>query len=158
MKTIYSKILLAAMLCAPGLVLTAQPQQPAPPVDFTPQTPPKAAVIIEGGNPTNVFAAAISSLTTNGFSVINSDRREFVLEVRKLKSAGSKDCDKVIVWLGRDAAKPDVLKVYILFGRYIEVFGRGGKLGRQILDKDDEDSITSSWRPQLIEALENTGE
>lgn len=155
MKTLITLLLLT--LAVWPAVLSVDAQQQAPPVEFSPQEPPKAAAIIEGGNPTNVFETAIACLTTNGFSVIKRDRREFVLEVRKKIPGASKDYDKVVLWLARDAANPVVLKAYISFGRYIEVFGTGGKLGRRVLDKDVEEAMTASWRPQLIELLERNG-
>lgn len=156
MKTLTTLLLLS--LAVWPAVLSVNAQQPAPPVEFSPQEPPKATAILEGGNPTNVFEAAISCLTTNGFSVIKRDRREFVLEVRKKMPGASKDYDKVLLWLARDAANPAVLKAYVSFGRYIELFGTGGKLGRRVLEKDVEEAMTATWRPQLIEALERTGE
>ena len=149
----FPQLILAWCMSAVAL----QGQQVAPPVEFSPQEAPKAAAFVDGGNPTNVFEAAISCLKTNGFSVIKCDRREFVVEVRNKKPGPSKDYDRVVLWLGRDAVNPAVIKVYILFGRYIEVFGSGGRLGRRVLRQEEEEEITGSWRAPLIEALERSG-
>ncbi len=149
-KPITFPLLVIAILLS---IWNALAPEPAPKVDFCAQEPPTVATVIEGGNPTNVLATAASCLGTNGFSMTKNDKREFLIEARKNASDRPKNYERVVLWLTRDVAKPEVLKVYMLYGSYIEIFGKG--MGRKVLDKSQEDEITSSWKPKLIEAMEN---
>lgn len=58
-----------------------------------------------------------------GFVIEVFDRKTFGLEGRKFyDQTRSKDYDRVIVWLARSVATPDDIEVYLLYGRYNEIF------------------------------------
>lgn len=136
--------------------ITAQCAEVAPPHEFATLEPPVAAAILPGGSPTNALEAATLSLRKSGFEVAKKYDREMMVEFRKYGVDGKQDYDRVVIWFSRDVVDPSLLKAYVLFARYIEIYGTGGKRAHLVLEQDEEDVITRYWKPSLIKALEKS--
>jgi hypothetical protein len=137
-----------------GMNTTAQ--DIAPKLNPAPLERPLPILVIPNAVPTNLLAVARQCLATNGFDFATSDALECMFDARKpVRINNGKGYDRVIFWLGRRAAEPDTVEVYMLFGEYIELFGR--PTGRVLLSKDKEDELTQPWKPQLIAILKQKG-
>lgn len=132
-------------------------QQPAPKVDYVPLERPIPFVVVANGNTTNLMAIAAECLKTNGFQLTKLDSKSCAFQAHKpLAKDLPKGQDRLLLWMERDVSDPASIRIFMLFGRYIEVFGKK-EMGRIVASASEEEEMTGSWRGGLLERLSKGG-
>jgi hypothetical protein len=138
-----------------GSVAPSNAQQASPKVEFTTLEFPQPIAVIPNATATNLFAVTSEFLKTNGFSIIKADKRDCTLEAHKTLTGDYEGYDSVLVWLERAVDDPATIKIQLLFGRFIKIYGKS-QLGRVVLSKQEEESLCQPWKTGLVEMLTNT--
>jgi hypothetical protein len=108
------------------LVGAAHAQDPGKQVDPTPLEHPLPITAVRASYPDQTITQIRSVLDASGFRVTRVDMTKLSVDAQRPDSHGSKDYDRVIVWLERSLAAPTGLyDLYLAYGRFEDMWGRG---------------------------------
>jgi hypothetical protein len=148
MKNVYRIGLFIMLFLITGSLFA---QQPGPQINEEPLQRPKPLVVLETNQPTVLMERIKTTIVNNGFKIDQVDMREQYLEATKLDGPESKNYDKIIVWLERDIEYPNrYLKVYFLYGRYIEMISRKLDVYRIKITPSEEEGRIGQLKQSLI--------
>jgi hypothetical protein len=148
MKTrIYAGIaVMCLFLCA-----TVRAQQIAPPILKEPFGRPKYLTIIQTNNASTLLKTISEMVKKEGFKIDQLDIKEQQLEATRQDSAPAKNYDKVILWLEKDFQDPDkFVKVYFLYGRFMEILAEEKGVYRVKLTDSAEESRIGKLKQSII--------
>jgi hypothetical protein len=120
------------------LSLRAQaPPAPAPTIHPDDLIKPEPLVILKASDPRELLLKIRNILNGQGFSIIKSDSGSIEANHLDRKDDPESDYDRVIIWLERDLEKPaELIKVYLIWGRYELVWGAERAVKRVILNTE----------------------
>jgi len=133
-------------------------QQPAPTLDPEPLERPRPLATVDSADPSAVLAVIAATLKASNFAIHLNDKKACVIEARKYYDPKrAMDYDRVIIWLAREIAAPNQIDAYLLYARYIQVFGRGNSANRIVLDEGKEDEYIGDLKRGLTDTLTALG-
>jgi hypothetical protein len=114
----------------------ASAQAPAPRLDPTPFQKPRLFATVEASDPAAAWTSLSKAAHKAGKTITNEDRESSTIEL-VLPMAPSGFEDRVILWAGRDFWQNGKFRVYIVFGRFTNLFGENHP-GRVLTTAEDE--------------------
>lgn len=103
---------------------TCWAQAVAPPILDLPLERPKYLAVIQTENAAPLLGRISDLVKREGFNIDQVDAKDQQLMATRRDGPQSKSYDKVIIWLERDFQEPDkFVKIFFLYGRYMEVLG-----------------------------------
>jgi hypothetical protein len=134
-----------------AIIKTGFCQEPAPPVDNTPLERPQPLFIMEHDSGSQLLTQISDTLKQHGFEIVKLDKRDMLIESTKRISDHREDYDKVIIWLERDYMMPEnYIKVYFLFGRFLEIVSFETRIKRIEISTVQEENIIGELKKSLI--------
>jgi hypothetical protein len=133
-------------------------QQPAPTLNPEPLEKPRPLATVDSADASAVLAGIAAKLKASNFAIHLNDQKAYMIEARKYYDPKRvMDYDRVIIWLAREIAIPEQIDVYLLYARYIQVFGRGTRVDRILLDDGMEDKNIGDLKHGLTDTLTALG-
>jgi hypothetical protein len=133
-------------------------QQPAPTLNPEPLERPRPLATVDSADASAVLAAIVAKLKASDFVIQLRDPKSYLVEARRFYDPKrAADCDRIIIWLAREIAAPNQIDAYLLYARYIQVFGRGNSVNRILLEEGKEDEYIGDLKRGLTETLTALG-
>ncbi len=110
--------------------------QRAAQIDARPLERSKAMISIKTSDPRDLLVKIGSVLSDNGFQVLLMDVNTGDIDATRADRIGTGNYDRIVIWLERDFTSPgDWVKLFLNYGRYEIVLGKGNKAQRIIIDE-----------------------
>jgi hypothetical protein len=125
-------------------------QQPAKPLNPTPLERPSPVATVRTADVILTLHEARDSAVAAGFKVTKLDQGNLLIDARRLDRPGAKNYDRVLIWLQRTAQDPlKEVELYLLYGRYEEVWADQLDIYRVVVSDDFEEARIGALRTAL---------
>jgi hypothetical protein len=110
---------------SPFMMAAAHAQDPGRALDPTPLEHPLPITSVRTSDPAQLIPRIRAALAASGFRVTRVDIAKLTVDAQRNDRQGSKDYDRVIVWLERSLTIPtESYDLFLTFGRYEAMWGR----------------------------------
>ena len=135
--------LLLLMLSA----LAAHGQSAASPADQTPFARPRPLCLVSAATPRALLQQLAKSVKTTGFTVKTVDWTNGEFEAWR---ADGQDSDRVVIWLERDLSDSSAFKVFLIYGRFEDVWSREREVIRVRVGQEYEQSRIGQLKQAIV--------
>ena len=127
--------------------LDAQGQGAARLRDETPFARPKTLCLISAATPRVLLQQLAKTVKATGFSVKTVDWTNGEFEAWR---ADREDSDRVIIWLERDLNDTSAFKVFLIYGRFEDVWSREREVIRVSVDQEYEQNRIGKLKQAIV--------
>ena len=125
----------------------AHGQEAALPRDETPFARPRTLCLVSAATPRALLQQLAKTVKAAGFNVKTVDWTNGEFEAWR---ADGEDSDRVLIWLERDLSDSSAFKVFLIYGRFEDVWSREREVIRIRVGQDYEQSRIGQLKQAIV--------
>ena len=125
----------------------AHGQEAAPDPDETPFARPRTLCLVSAATPRALLQQLAKTVKAAGFHVKTVDWTNGEFEAWR---PHGRDSDRVLIWLERDLSDSSAFKVFLIYGRFEDVWSREREVIRVRVDQEYEQSRIGQLKQAIV--------